>query len=77
MQAGLLAFRLETFEEAKVILAYHIVGTGMEIFKTAQGSWIYPDPSFFHIGGVPLFTGFFGLALLLFALGAMWYREGR
>ncbi|MBO6718819.1 MAG: hypothetical protein JJ913_12750 [Rhizobiaceae bacterium] len=26
---------------------------------------------------VPLFTGFFGLALLLFALGAMWYREGR
>ncbi|WP_291745364.1 DUF817 domain-containing protein [Bauldia sp.] len=58
VQAGLLAFRLETFEEAKVILAYHIVGTVMEIFKTAQGSWIYPDPSFFHIGGVPLFTGF-------------------
>jgi uncharacterized membrane protein len=26
---------------------------------------------------VPLFAGFFGLALLLFALGAMWYREGR
>jgi len=26
---------------------------------------------------VPLFGGFFGLALLLLALGAMWYREGR
>ena len=26
---------------------------------------------------VPLFTGFFGLALLLLALGSMWYREGR
>ncbi|MET0575098.1 MAG: hypothetical protein ABWZ83_04485, partial [Mesorhizobium sp.] len=26
---------------------------------------------------VPLFAGFFGLALLLFALGSMWYREGR
>jgi hypothetical protein len=26
---------------------------------------------------VPLFGGFFGLALLLFALGSMWYREGR
>ncbi len=58
VQAGLLVFRLETFEEAKVILAYHVVGTVMEIFKTAAGSWIYPDPSFFRIEGVPLFTGF-------------------
>ena len=29
------------------------------------------------VSRVPLFAGFFGLALLLFALGAMWYREGR
>jgi hypothetical protein len=26
---------------------------------------------------VPLFAGFFGLSLLLLALGTMWYREGR
>ncbi len=26
---------------------------------------------------VPLFGGFFGLALLMLALGSMWYREGR
>ncbi len=26
---------------------------------------------------VPLFAGFFGLGLLLLALGSMWYREGR
>src|SRR5690606_13794305 len=26
---------------------------------------------------VPLFGGFFGLALLLLAIGSMWYREGR
>ena len=26
---------------------------------------------------VPLFGGFFGLALLLLALGSMWWREGR
>jgi hypothetical protein len=26
---------------------------------------------------VPLFAGFFGLALLLLAMGSMWYREGR
>ncbi|PWJ75750.1 hypothetical protein C7441_1208 [Pseudaminobacter salicylatoxidans] len=29
------------------------------------------------VGRVPLFGGFFGLGLLLMALGAMWYREGR
>jgi uncharacterized membrane protein YoaT (DUF817 family) len=30
----------------------------MELFKTKVGSWIYPEPSFFRLGGVPLFTGF-------------------
>jgi uncharacterized membrane protein YoaT (DUF817 family) len=58
VQAALLAGRLETLEEAKVILIYHVVGTAMEIFKTSVGSWIYPEPNFFRIGGVPLFSGF-------------------
>jgi uncharacterized membrane protein YoaT (DUF817 family) len=58
IQAGMLALRLETLEEAKVILLFHVVGTIMEIFKTGVGSWIYPEPSFFRIGGVPLFSGF-------------------
>jgi uncharacterized membrane protein YoaT (DUF817 family) len=58
LQALLLLLRLETFEEAKVIFAYHVVGTAMEVFKTSVGSWIYPEPSFFHIGAVPLFSGF-------------------
>jgi len=58
VQAVLLAGRLETLDEAKIILIYHAVGTAMEIFKTSVGSWIYPEPSFFRIGGVPLFTGF-------------------
>ena len=58
VQAVLLAGRLETSDEAKIILIYHVVGTVMEIFKTSVGSWIYPEPSFFRIGGVPLFTGF-------------------
>jgi uncharacterized membrane protein YoaT (DUF817 family) len=30
----------------------------MEIFKTAHGSWIYPEPSILRIAGVPLFSGF-------------------
>jgi uncharacterized membrane protein YoaT (DUF817 family) len=58
VQVALLAGRLETWEEAKVILIYHVVGTAMEIFKTSVGSWIYPEPNFFRIMGVPLFTGF-------------------
>ena len=29
------------------------------------------------VSRVPLFGGFLGLGLLLMAIGAMWYREGR
>lgn len=58
IQAMLLAFRMETWTEARVILAFHVIGTIMEIHKTAIGSWIYPEPCFFRIGGVPMFTGF-------------------
>lgn len=58
IQLGMLAFRLETLEEARVILAFHVVGTVMELFKTAYGSWHYPEPSLLRIGEVPLFSGF-------------------
>lgn len=58
LQVALIGFRLETKEEALVILIFHLVGTGMEIFKTAVGSWVYPEDSYLRIGGVPLFTGF-------------------
>jgi uncharacterized membrane protein YoaT (DUF817 family) len=63
VQALLLSFRMETWEEAKIILLYHVIGTIMEIFKTSVGSWIYPEPAFFHIGGVPLFSGFMYAAI--------------
>lgn len=58
VQAGMLYFRLETLDEAKVILLFHVVGTAMEVFKTAVGSWLYPEYAFFRIAGVPLFSGF-------------------
>lgn len=58
IQAGMLALRLETREEALVIGAFHVVGTVMELFKTAAGSWVYPEPSLLRIGDVPLFSGF-------------------
>ena len=58
IQLGMIAFRLETIAEAKVILIFHIVGTVMELFKTAAGSWVYPEPSLLRIADVPLFSGF-------------------
>jgi uncharacterized membrane protein YoaT (DUF817 family) len=58
LQVLLILSGLETWEEARVILVFHVVGTIMELFKTAHGSWIYPEDSFLRIGAVPLFSGF-------------------
>lgn len=58
LQILLLWSGLETWEEARVILVFHVVGTVMEIFKTQVGSWVYPEESMLRIGAVPLFSGF-------------------
>jgi len=58
IQGGMLLSKLETWEEARLILVFHIVGTVMEIFKTHVGSWVYPEPSVLRLEGVPLFSGF-------------------
>lgn len=58
IQAAMLGVRLESWGEARVILAFHLAGTVMELFKTAQGSWLYPEPALLKIGAVPLFSGF-------------------
>jgi uncharacterized membrane protein YoaT (DUF817 family) len=58
VQALFLRFRMESWEEARVILVYHVVGTLMEVFKVHMGSWAYPEPALIQIAGVPLFSGF-------------------
>lgn len=58
LQALFLALKLETWEEARVIALFHLTGTAMEFFKVHAGSWSYPEPGFFKILGVPLFSGF-------------------
>lgn len=63
IQAAFLALRLESIDEAKVILIYHLVGTAMELFKTHVGSWTYPEPALVRIAGVPLFSGFMYAAI--------------
>lgn len=50
--------KLETWEEARVILLFHLTGTAMEWFKVDAGSWGYPEPGVFKVMEVPLFSGF-------------------
>ncbi len=58
IQAAMLALKLESWEEARVIFLFHVAGTVMELFKTHHGSWVYPEDSVLRIGMVPLFSGF-------------------
>ncbi len=57
-QMLMLIFRLESLDEAKVILLFHLTGTAMEVFKLHMGSWDYPETGVMEIAGVPLFSGF-------------------
>ena len=57
-QAFMLWSRLESWEEARVIVIFHLTGTIMEFFKVDQGSWTYPEEAVIMIAGVPLFSGF-------------------
>jgi tyrosyl-tRNA synthetase len=58
IQVLMVAFRLETLRELRVIILFHIVGTGMELFKTSVGSWIYEGDGVLHLLNVPLYSGF-------------------
>jgi uncharacterized membrane protein YoaT (DUF817 family) len=58
IQVLMVVFRLETLRELRVIVLFHIVGTGMELFKTEVGSWSYEGEGLLRLGAVPLFSGF-------------------
>lgn len=58
VQVVMLAARLETVREMRVILLFHVVGTVMEVFKTDVGSWSYAADGVLRVGAVPLFSGF-------------------
>ncbi|MEO1293362.1 MAG: DUF817 domain-containing protein [Pseudomonadota bacterium] len=72
VQAALIWAGLETWEEARVILIYHLLGTAMEIFKTQVGSWHYPELAIAALWGVPLFAGF-----MYAAVGSFFARAWR
>lgn len=60
VQIGMIAFRLEQPREVIAIILFHLVGLGMELFKTSSGigSWTYPEASLIRLATVPLFSGF-------------------
>ena len=60
IQFLLIFFRLESLRECGVIILFHLLAMGMELFKTHEmiGSWSYPEPAFLKVGNVPLFAGF-------------------
>jgi uncharacterized membrane protein YoaT (DUF817 family) len=60
IQAGMLWTRLETWDEVKAITLFHVIGFGLELFKTSGAirSWSYPDFAYTKVLGVPLFSGF-------------------
>lgn len=58
IQALMISFRLETWRELRVVMIFHVVGTGMELFKTSIGSWSYSAGGVLHIAAVPLYSGF-------------------
>ena len=60
IQAVLIALRLENWREVAVLSLFHLIGIGLELFKTSPSirSWSYPEPAFFHLKTVPLYSGF-------------------
>lgn len=60
IQAWMVLTKLESVDELKAISLFHLIGLGLEIFKTSDSirSWSYPDAGWFKVCGVPLFSGF-------------------
>jgi uncharacterized membrane protein YoaT (DUF817 family) len=60
IQVVLVAVRLENWREVAVLSLFHLTGIGLELFKTSPSvrSWSYPEPAFFHLKTVPLYSGF-------------------
>lgn len=54
----MLASKLETWDEFKVICLFHVIGLALELFKVHMGSWAYPEDAHSKILGVPLYSGF-------------------
>ncbi|RTE10308.1 DUF817 domain-containing protein [Paenibacillus whitsoniae] len=57
-QWALVKFGWESIDEVKVIMVFHMIGLGLELFKVHMGSWAYPEAALTKWWGVPLYSGF-------------------
>lgn len=57
-QVLLIYWKFETVDEFKVIMLFHLIGLGLELYKVRMGSWAYPEEAWSKVGGVPLYSGF-------------------
>lgn len=60
LQAWMIWRAIETLDEARTIVVFHLAGLMLEIFKVSgpHPSWSYPDFAYTKFFGVPLFSGF-------------------
>ena len=60
IQILLVAVRLENWREVAVLSLFHLIGVGLELFKTSPQvhAWSYPEPAIFKFRSVPLYSGF-------------------
>lgn len=60
LQVILYLTKIETKDEIKTIALFHLIGLCLELFKTSPhvAAWSYPEPAFFKIATVPLYSGF-------------------
>jgi uncharacterized membrane protein YoaT (DUF817 family) len=60
IQSFMVWTKLETWDELKAITLFHLIGFGLEVFKTSGAirSWSYPAFAYTKVFGVPLFSGF-------------------
>ena len=73
VQFFMVVAKLETLDELKVIGVFHLLGLALELFKTHQGSWSYPETAYSKLGAVPLYSGFMYASVASFMTQA-WRR---
>ncbi len=75
IQAIMLITGLETKQEFKAILLFHVLGFTLEAFKVSPpiASWSYPESAHSKIWGVPLYAGFMYAAVASCVVQAIRY----
>ena len=60
IQVVLLVTKVESTDELKMIVVFHLLGLVLELYKTHPdiGSWSYPEEGYTKLWTVPLYSGF-------------------